>query len=415
MQLTQLAGIIRGHPSLKDLTIKANEIRSSIYRKLLWALWNLERVAIKATIATHNEADKSDEVRKSEEAERELDAWIADNRPKRSTPTTKEHRIGDEPRLLFTLKEFHIHTGYHDMDFGMSFQFLRRCPDLKRFRPPRIDSEDLLQSIMAAIPETWPNLEHLDMGNFSPNRSSGDEHDAWLLAACSSSMRHTGGVKSIVLAPARFSRLQTAQTIYIRYAYTLVDLNLIGCSSFEGHLLQKVLTTCHKLQSLVALTETLNHPPPFMWKIGNVKDDPILESANLEYAANWVCLGLKTLRIQFCSMDMSCGEYRSNRAGIPKALIWQIERLMNLRDLRLCLDPPTWKDSGFKEGDPELRWWFDTVKVWGRENLQSALTVFGGLWHLRTLELRNLRDYIDISSLEDAKSSWENLKWVHYS
>ncbi|KAF9305565.1 hypothetical protein BGZ74_009716 [Mortierella antarctica] len=417
MQLTQLASIIRGHPYLKDMTIKADEIHCSIYGKLLWAIWNLEKIAIKATIATHNEPNILDELSKSEEAERELDAWIADNRPEVYTATKKEHRISDkvETQFLFPLKEFYIHTGYHDTELGMTFQFLRRCPNLKRLRLPRVDSEDLLESIKAAIPEQWPNLEHLDMGNFSPNRRSGDEHDAGLLATCASFMNRAGGVKSIVLAPTRYSRLQTARIIYACYADTLVDLNLIGCSSFAGHLLHRVLTICSKLESLVALTETLHHPPPFKWKIGNVKDDPVLESTSLEYAAHWVCLGLKTLRIQFCNMGMSCSEFRSNHAGIPKALTWQIERLVDLRDLRLCLDPPTWKGSDLEKGDPELGWWFDVVHVWGTENVDYALRALGGLEHLRMLELRNLKEYINISSLDIAKSSWDKLKWVHYS
>ncbi|KAF9309561.1 hypothetical protein BG003_009607 [Podila horticola] len=410
MQLTQFASIIRGHPSLKDLKIRADEIHCSVYRKILWACWNLDRLAIKATIATHNGLSMSDELSKSEEAERELDAWIAENRPDIYTAAKSKSRISKEEdvHLPFALKEFYIQTGHHDTEFGMTFQFLRRCPDLKRLRPPRIDSEELLESIQAAIPEHWPNLEHLDTSNFSPDRISGDRHDGDLLDACASFINRPGGLKSIVLAPTSNSRLDTARSIYTLHAETLVDLNLVGCKGFGGYLVHRVLTTCPKLESLVALTETLDHPPPVKWKIGNIKDDPVLAATILEYAANWVCLGLKTLRIQFCNMDMPCAEFRSYRAGIPKALRWQIERLVDLRDLRLCLEPPDWEDS-------ELGEWFNEIQMWGTENMDDALEAFSGLQGLRTLELRNLKDYIDISSLDIAKSFWNELKWVYYS
>lgn len=39
--LVQLAKIIRGHVSLKDLTFKMNDIVHSQYRQLMWACWNL--------------------------------------------------------------------------------------------------------------------------------------------------------------------------------------------------------------------------------------------------------------------------------------------------------------------------------------------------------------------------------------
>ncbi|KAG0038655.1 hypothetical protein BGZ82_011308 [Podila clonocystis] len=430
MQLTQFAEIIRGHPSLKDLNFKADEIHCSVYRKLLWAFWNLERVCITASIYTNDEPNISDELRKSEEAEQELDAWIAENRPEVYAATKKGNGISneDDARPLFPLKEFYICSGHHDSELGMTFQFLRRCPNLERLRPPHINSGELLESIKAAIPEHWPNLEHLDMGNFIPNRTSGDEHNADLLAACASAENRAGGLKSIVLSPTSYPSRDTAHSIYTFHAETLVELNLVGCAGFASHFVHRVLTTCPNLESLVALTETLDHPPPVKWKIGNVLDDPVLEATALEYAPEWVCLGLKTLRIQFCNMDMSDSESRYNRAGIPKYLTRQIERLGDLRDLRLCLKPPTWEDSDnedsdfeysdfehsdFEEEEPE--WWYSAVKVWGPENVNDAIEAFSGLKHLQTLELRNLKEYIKVDSLDIAKSFWNELKWVYYS
>ncbi|KAG0028404.1 hypothetical protein BGZ81_004777 [Podila clonocystis] len=417
MQLTQFAEIIRGHPSLKGLNFKADEIHCSVYRKLLWALWNLEIVCIKASVYIHDEPDISNELRKSDEAEQELDAWIAENRPEAYAATKKGNGISneDDSHLLFPLKEFYFCSEHHESEFGMTYQFLRRCSNLKRLRPPHIDSGELLESIKAAIPKHWPILEHLDMSNFIPNKTSGDERDAGLLAACASAENRTGGLKSIVLSPTPYPRFNTARSIFEFHAETLVDLNLVGCIGFASHFVHRVLTTCPNLESLVALTETLDHPPPVKWKIGDVLDDPVLEATDLEYVPDWVCLGLKTLRIQFCNMDMSDGESRCNRAGIPKYLTQQIERLSDLQDLRLCLRPPTWEDSDFEEDDPELGWWFSVVQVWASENVDKALEAFSDLEHLRTLELRNLKEYITIDSLDIAKSFWDELEWVHYS
>ncbi|KAF9390484.1 hypothetical protein CPC16_005069 [Podila verticillata] len=249
-------------------------------------------------------------------------------------------------KVLFQLKEFHLYIDRFSEEYGVTFPFLRRCPKLQRLRLPRFDSDDLRKDITGQIVNLWPDLEHLDMINFEQTRRWGDEVDAGLLVACATPKSRHGRLKSLVLAPSVRVIAKTLQTVLALHTATLVDLNILGCSTITSANLQIILCSCPCLRSMVALGETPHHPPPVLWNIEKNRSDPCLDSRDVEFANSWVCLGLERLRLQIRNGDMSKDEDRSYRAGIPRAIYGLIRRLKHLRDLRLGLMKPTWEDFG---------------------------------------------------------------------
>ncbi|KAG0085994.1 hypothetical protein BGZ92_008549 [Podila epicladia] len=395
MQLVQLSRIIRGHPSLKNLTLQTDEMHLGHYKELLWSSWNLEKLDITASF--YNRPKLSAETYQTDKEEQELDIWLAVNR---SAHTAIGKGINDG-KVLFQLKEFYLSSERYLDDFGIAIPFLRRCHGLKRFRPPRIACETLLEAIKAVIPDCWPNVEHLDMGNYDPTRRN---DDAGLLAAFASPKSRHGGLTSLILAPRHSDILRTVSR---EHASTLVDLDLRGCHHVPGHLVHMVLTSCRKLRSFLALTDEVHYSEPGHKRFSNFKGDPVLEPRNVEYYDNWKCLGLETLYLQFRNGGMSCAEDKYNRAGIPRAIFHQIQKLERLRDLQLSLVPLTPEDNDEGTGS-----WTSLVIMWGTSNVCDALKAFGDLKDLETLKLRGLKDYVEVKALTEAKSQWPKLKWV---
>ncbi|KAG0342194.1 hypothetical protein BG000_006328 [Podila horticola] len=413
MQIARLAYIVREHRSLRILKIKMTSMDCSLYRKLLWASWNLERLEITSRVDVVHNPILPPVVCSSEDDEREFDAWIALNRPDVYAATASDMNQG---KVVFRLKEFYLFFGQFDHEIGATFPFLRRCHDLKRLRLPRIYSRRAMVELAEQIPDNWPSLEHLDMGTQDPGRQTGDEFEARILAACASDKSRSGGLKSLVVAPSHFTIPQSMRMILDHHSATLVHLDLVGCYKVEGHVLQDLLSSCPHLKSFVALCEERIRPSPVMWTMVPVHDDPTLKGRDVEYAADWVCLGLESLRLKMSSGDMSTAEDRSNRAGLPRMIMWQIKHLKQLRDLRLCLEDYTWRDSAFREDeDSEIASWEAVIESYGTKNVGDALHAFEDLEDLETLELRNMKDYVDPARLKSSRQHWKKLKWVHYN
>ncbi|KAF9313119.1 hypothetical protein BG003_005624 [Podila horticola] len=111
------------------------------------------------------------------------------------------------------------------------------------------------------------------------------------------------------------------------------------------------------------------------------------------------------------SGDMSTAEDRSNRAGLPRMIMWQIKHLKQLRDLRLCLEDYTWRDSAFREDENnEIASWEAVIESYGTKNVGDALHAFEDLEDLETLELRNMKDYVDPARLKSSRQHWKKLR-----
>ncbi|KAG0038652.1 hypothetical protein BGZ82_011305 [Podila clonocystis] len=414
MQLVQLSRIIRGHSSLKSLSLETVEMHLGQYKELLWSCWNLEKLDIATCFYNHPKLPA--EAYQTDDQEQELDMWLAENRPHiYAAALAGDNRSNskDDGKVLFQLKEFYFYTRRYRDDFGITFPFLRRCRGLIRFRPPRIESTDLLHAIEAEIPDCWPDMEHLDLSNSNPHRR---DSDAGLLLAFASPKSRHGGLTSLTLEPYHVSPYNVAlSTIQRRHGSTLVNLDLRGCHGMSGRSLHMMLTSCHNLRSFLALTDAMHYLTPGHKGFYNFKGDPVLQSLDLEYADSWKCLGLETLHLQFRNGGMSCAEDKCNRAGIPRAIFYQIQELNRLRDLKLCLVPPTWEDSGESKNSRYMDEWRSLVKMWGSRNVSDALNAFGKLEDLETLELRGLKDYIQLNALNAVTANWPKLNLVTYS
>ncbi|KAF9404492.1 hypothetical protein BGZ94_004135 [Podila epigama] len=105
---------------------------------------------------------------------------------------------------------------------------------------------------------------------------------------------------------------------------------------------------------------------------------------------------------------MSAGEYRYERGGIPRAIIWQISHLEKLKDLRLCHDD----DEDFDNDEDDIA---SLVQSWAESNLAWLLDICANLPDLETIELRNLKEYVEVETVRAFKSEKKNLKWIKYS
>lgn len=263
MQIARLAHIVRDHRSLRELKIKMVSIVCPLYRKLLWASWNLDRLEITSCVEMVFNPN-APEVCLSEDDEREFDTWIARNRPEvyAAAKEAAASNDTDKGRVLFRLKEFYLFYGQFDHEIGATFPFLHRCRALERLRLSRIYSRRAMAEFAEQIPDNWPNLEHLDMGTLDPGRQVGDEFEARVLARCATAKSRYGGLKSLVVAPSHIAIPTSMRMIHDHHSATLVHLSLVGCYRVEGHHLQGLLSSCPHLKSFVALCEYRIRPPP---------------------------------------------------------------------------------------------------------------------------------------------------------
>ncbi|KAG0342192.1 hypothetical protein BG000_006326 [Podila horticola] len=412
MHIPLLARIIRGHRSLKTLVLRVDVFLLSLYRKLLWACWNLEKLQVTARFYSVDKPDMAEESRLSEEEEQELDRWIAENRPEICT-AAMESEVNDDnedTKIPFHLKEFTLYSDPSNGELGVTSPFLRRCRWLKQLRPPHMDAEDLLSVSGGDVRAVWRELEHLDLRNLNRN------WEVVSLSAISMLFCLGNELRSLILAPNQNEYSGTAlstqrlASVLLWHVQSLVHLRLEGCSQFTGADLQSVLSSCPNLRSLEALTGLSNDPQPAGVRI----EDPILQSCDVETADEWVCHGLQRMRIRIGNGDMSTAEYRQKRAGIPRAIFCRIQRLEKLRDLQLCLAKPIWEDSGLSGESEDIAAWESSVEMCGTQNLNDALEVFNSLKDLEGVWLRDLKDYVKLDLTKD-KMEWARLKWAHFS
>lgn len=395
MHIPQLAKIIRGHHSLKALVLCVDVFLLSLYRKLLWSCWNLEKLQVTARFYSVDKPDMAEESRLSEEEEQELDRWIAKNRPEvcAAAMEDKVNDDNDDTKTPFHLKEFTLYSDPSNGELGVTAPFLRRCRWLKKLRPPHMDAEDLLGVPGNDVRAVWRDLEHLDLRNLKRN------WEVVSLSAIAMLICLGNELKSLVLAPNQNEYSGTAMStqrmelVLLWHIESLVDLRLEGCSQFTSADLQFVLSSCPNLRSLIALTGISSDVQSADVRI----EDPILQSCDVESADDWVCHGLQRLRIRIRNGNMSTAEYRRERAGIPRAIFRRIQRLEKLSDLQLCLVKPTWEDSGLPEESEDFPAWESSVETCGTQNLNDALEAFNSLKDLDGVWLQDLKDYVKLS------------------
>ncbi|KAG0038653.1 hypothetical protein BGZ82_011306 [Podila clonocystis] len=412
MHVPMLAKIIRGHRSLKVLTVLVDVFLLSLYRKLLWACWNLERLQVTARFYSIDRPDMAEESRLSAEEEQELDRWLAENRPEVCAAAMEDsiQDDNDDTKTPFRLKEFTLNSDPSNGELGVTSPFLRRCRWLKQLRPPHMDAEDFLSVSGNEVRTVWRDLEHLDLRNLNRN------WEVVSLSAIAMLFCLGNELRSLTLAPNQNVYSGTAMSaqrlslVLLWHVNSLVHLRLEGCSQFTGADLQSVLSSCPNLRSLEALTAITNEGQPANVGI----EDPILQSCDVETADDWVCHGLQRLRIRIRNGDMSTAEYRQERAGIPREIFCRIQRLEKLRDLQLCLVKPTWEDSGLPEDSEEVPAWESSVEMCGTQNLNDALEAFNSLKDLERVWLRDLKDYVKLDLTKD-KMEWARLKRALFS
>ncbi|KAF9390480.1 hypothetical protein CPC16_005065 [Podila verticillata] len=418
IQIARLAEIIRGHLSLKNFKLSTQYMICRLYRKLLWACWRLERIDLTMLVYVNYRQGEADEICNSVNDEKEFYTWFSQQyTPRRDTPDIDSDTKGKgkeiDPILPeFKVKELYLYSRQSSHEIGATFPFLRRCPGLERLRLPQIWSQMVLTELSRMVPTYWPRLAHLDLQGLDTSRIPNDPNEAGMLTACG----HHGGLKSIALSRNHVALPETLDTLLRLHAASLESLDLVGCYKVSSAHMQQLLSSCPNLTSFVAVCETLIRPQPLWWTSRPTKADPSLQPHDVEYAVDWACLGLRTLRLQFSCGDVSTFERQACRAGVPRAIQRQIGRLEKLRDLRLCRDVSA---GGFKDlahmSYEEIENWDKATLARGKENMEDALAIFSCLHELETVELRHLKEFVDPLSLRLVRKEWSKIQWVHYN
>ncbi|KAF9305570.1 hypothetical protein BGZ74_009721 [Mortierella antarctica] len=417
-QIARLAEIIRGHPSLKKFKLSTQYILCHLYRKLLWGCWNMDRVDLTMLVYVGYKNGQADEICHSADDEKEFDTWFSQHRmPHRDTSESdikgKGKKELDPVLPEFKVKELYLYSRQSSHETGATFPFLRRCPHLERLRLPQVWNQTVLTEFARMVPISLPKLAHLDLQSLDGSRQPNDANEAALFAACS----HHGGLRSVAMSHTHVALPETMDALVRLHGASLESLDLVGCYKVSSTHVQQLLTHCASLRSFVAVCETLIRPEPLWWTSRPTKADPSLQPHDVEYAEDWACLGLRTLRLQFSCGDVSTVERQASRAGIPRAIQRQIGRLEKLQDLRLCRDVSAGR--GFKDlsetSFDEIENWEKATLARGKENMEDALAIFSCLHELETLELRHLKEFVNPLSVRLVRKEWSKIRWVHYN
>ncbi|KAF9407195.1 hypothetical protein BGZ94_002800, partial [Podila epigama] len=78
-----------------------------------------------------------------------------------------------------------------------------------------------------------------------------------------------------------------------------------------------------------------------------------------------------------------------------------------LKDLRLCHD---YNENINDQGDDIA----SLVQSWAKSNLEWILGICASLPDLETIELRNLKKYVEVETVRAFKNKKKNLKWIKY-
>ncbi|KAG0342195.1 hypothetical protein BG000_006329 [Podila horticola] len=419
IQIAHLAKIIRDHPSLKNFKLSTQYILCHLYRKLLWGCWNMERVELTMLVYVDYENGLADETCHSVDDEKEFDTWFAQNRMPHRDASESDSDIKGKGKELnpilpeFKLKELYLYSRQCSHETGATFPFLRRCPHLERLRLPQVWSQAVLTGFAHMVSTSWPKLAHLDLHGLDTIRSPNDANEAALFTACS----HHGGLRSVSMSRSHVALPETMAALIGLHGASLESVDLVGCCKVSSAHVQQLLSGCPNLRSFVAVCETLVRPEPLWWTSRPTKADPSLQPHDVEYAEDWACVGLRTLRLQFSCGNMSTRERQASRAGIPRAIQQQIGRLEKLQDLRLCRDVSV--GGGFKDlaetSFEEIENWEKATLSRGKENMKDALSIFSSLHELETLELRHLKEFVDPLSVRLIRKEWSKIRWVHYN
>ncbi|KAG0330600.1 hypothetical protein BG004_002074, partial [Podila humilis] len=439
LYLSHLVQIIRAHGSLKELKLQVEAMHILMYWKVLWACWNLEKLKITTSIFREKSASSSsidlEDPGDYRDEETLLDEWIAENRPDILAAATtaldnfnschnhssfndvlNNNKKKATTKMPFPLKELSLDFVGQDHDISVTAAFLVRCPWIERLALPRLESQSTMFEIELYIGYMLM-LKHLDMSRL-PRQAGWDALDALVLAACRTvectdlilaageplACCRQRGLKSLALPPRSSPMTMTMHVVRLQMSETLESLTLSACPSITSMDIQTVLCTCLHLRSFVGLCG--------MYDDEDARHDPILEGRDVS-KTRWACRNLVTLRLRLQSGAMTEREDMSALAGLPLVISEQIMHLKQLKDLRLGLKSPSYRDAGLSPHSPTIHEWHDMVKLMGGKNLEKGLEMLSSsLTELELLELRGLAKYLnyDESQIKNLGKSFVNLR-----
>ncbi|KAG0352587.1 hypothetical protein BG005_008000 [Podila minutissima] len=299
---------------------------------------------------------------------------------------------------------------------------LRLCSKLERIALPKLHVGGA-RTVAAILKATATRLRHLDLHAGASN--------VVLIRAITS--------LETFICSRRPQESQLVVDALLEHRHTLRELvfERTDMGGTTGVMLLSLLKDCPNLESFSALSAPVRGKNAIRY----VYQDPAVRASDFEASGGsdipWTCERLKVLKLQFASrVDITPDQLKPDGKVphyldkvvrhvlevVPPTLIAQIGWLTQLEELRLgraqttlfdpeVIQPPFThgsEDAGIDERQRQL-------EMQHRENVSKLLRVLSTLKNLKRLELRGLKEFIDMSELKEARKLWKQIEWVAYS
>lgn len=338
-------------------------------------------------------------------------------------------RLVDKASPTTTLKELHLPGKIYRGDHYVLMGILALCPRLEQITLPRMSYFDATQALTSAM-TNMPQLQHLNI------RSANVPfvHLVEIFRACA-------GLKTIIAGHSPRSDhaewTMTTELLHNHNTLEVLDLTGSGPTGVTGAMMHALLCACPNLLEFVAMG------PVTMKHKHGCHGDPVLRVSDMEDTQNgsaWVCHGLRVLKLRFesgtrCESDeivtsVKALEDRQETAPaqlrvVPRAMVDQLNRLTLLEDLRLGRVTPGIDQLGYQitalgrsladTSLHRLNQGSQTLSQDSTITLSMTLEALSLLQHLKRLELRNLKGYLDKACLRNARKQWMDIEWIQYS
>ncbi|KAF9946013.1 hypothetical protein BGZ70_003451, partial [Mortierella alpina] len=203
-----------------------------------------------------------------------------------------------EPCLLqldsieFAWKELGPGSWLVDSELEMIYELLQMCPGLERIVVPQLSEQDVITHLVPLVATTMPQLRHLDLTHVSDQPLG----TCCLVESCKD-------LVSLNMERLQFDSRVLVDAVMAGHGHSLESLDIRKSTKLSSQQLNLLLSCCHRLKSLYALTS--DYCPEW-----NTAASPMLNTNDLAMVPEelgWTCKDLETLQLYYSGMEASFG------------------------------------------------------------------------------------------------------------
>ncbi|KAG0280177.1 hypothetical protein BGZ96_001651 [Linnemannia gamsii] len=405
--VTRFCSVLRTHTKIQELSIVVCPTFSGSFYlvwQLLWSSFRLEKLCIDVYNSNHYFKEMSD------------------------LQFQEYPDLTGSKKTVFPLKDLSLPVKFYSHEHGAFFRFLEYTPHIERFVTPKFTYDHQIEGLRSVMQTTVTNIQHLNAHSIGI--------DGHLVAEM---IRLCRNLKSFVSSP-RQNRMVLVASALLEHRETLEEVHMIGAGRMESMQVLYFLTECPKLQifDVMCKVEKISPDPEVLTR--QRMGDVILSTADMNTAAAtstipWACTGLKVLKLRYAVPERAQNETEEDKGVtndwvLPKVLYDQIAVLTELETLWLGrVEPALITTEGFflalragrgevvpelephkPESETEIRQY-----EMGTLYMSKALMSWRSLSKLRQLHLRGLKNFIEKSTVKEARKCWKDLDWIWYN